>query len=147
MTEAEKTDAANVAAAPVYMERKLEWKPDTLVDGYVRITLPTEEKGLHIDPALLAPSRTSDVQASVTPEYYHYTMELPKGAKLIGGEVNVEYTTTVGSINIIIKQKKNRLLVTRSLRLRKAVISGSDYHAFRQMMVDWNGHKELFFSL
>ena len=147
LTEAEKVDAANVAAAPIYQERKLQWEPETLADGYVRITLPNEKDGLHIDPALLAPSRNSDLQASVRPEYYHYTMELPKGATLIGGEVNIEYSNIVVSINIIIKQKKNRLLVTRSLRLRKAVITKSEYSAFRQLMIDWNGNKELIFSL
>ena len=147
LTEAEKVDAANVAAAPIYQERKLQWEPEALADGYVRITLPNEKDGLHIDPALLAPSRNSDLQASVRPEYYHYTMELPKGATLIGGEVNIEYSNIVGSINIIIKQKKNRLLVTRSLRLRKAVITKSEYSAFRQLMIDWNGNKELIFSL
>ena len=147
MTEAEKTDAQNVANAPIYIDRHLEWQPDTLADGYARITLPNEKQGLHINPSLLAPSRTSDLQASVIPEYYHYTMDLPKGAKLIGGDVNIEYTNNVGSINIIIKQKKNRLLVTRSLRLRKAVITSVDYPAFRQLMLDWNGYKELVFSL
>ena len=147
LTEAEKTDAANVASAPIYQERKLQWEPEPLADGYVRITLPDEPNGLHINPTLLSPSRNSDIQASVRPEYYHYTMELPKGATLIGGDVNIEYTNPVGSINIIIKQKKNRLLVTRSLRLRKAVISKSEYAAFRQLMIDWNGHKELIFSL
>ena len=147
LTEAEKTDAANVANAPIYQERKLEWKPEELADGYVRITLPNEPGGLQIDPALLAPSRTSDVQASMRPEYYHYTMELPKGVTLIGGGVEIEYTNLVGSINIIIKQKKNRLLVTRSLRLRKAVITKAEYSAFRQLIIDWNGNKELIFSL
>ena len=147
MTEAEKADAANVAAAPIYKESKLEWAPETLADGYVRITLPNEVEGLHIDPALLAPSRTSDLQASLRPEYYHYTMELPKGATLIGGNIEIEYTNSVGSIQIVVKQKKNRLLVTRSLRLRKAVITKADYSSFRQLMIDWNGHKELIFSL
>ena len=147
LTEAEKTDAANVAAAPIYQERKLQWEPEALADGYVRITLPDEKGGLQIDPALLTPSRTSDLQASVRPEYYHYTMELPKGATMLGGDVNIEYTNPVGSINIIIKQKKNRLLITRSLRLRKAVITKSEYSYFRQLMIDWNGHKELIFSL
>ena len=118
-----------------------------MADGYVLITLPNEPGGLQIDPAKLAPSRTSDLQASVRPEYYHYTMELPKGATLIGGGTEIEYTNAVGSINIIIKQKKNRLLVTRSLRLRKAVITKAEYSAFRQLMIDWNGNKELIFSL
>ncbi|MBO7577013.1 MAG: DUF3858 domain-containing protein, partial [Bacteroidales bacterium] len=40
-----------------------------------------------------------------------------------------------------------RILITRSLRLRKAVISKSEYNDFRQMMVDWNSHKELLFTL
>lgn len=147
LTEAEKTDAANVAAAPIYKERKLQWEPEVLTDGYVRITLPTEKDGLQIDPSLLTPSRTSDLQASMRPEYYHYSMELPKNATLIGGNKEIEYTNQVGSINIIIKQKKNRLLITRSLRLRKAVITKAEYPAFRQLMIDWNGNKELIFSL
>lgn len=147
MTEAEKIDAANVASAPIYIDRRLEWNPDTLVDGYARILLPSEPQGLHINPALLPPSRKSDVQASVTPEYYHYTMELPKGVKLLGGDVNIKYTNNVGSINIIIKQKGRRLLVTRSLRLRMSVVTHANYPSFRQLMQDWNGHKELIFSL
>ena len=147
LTESEKADAANVASAPVYIDRALEWKPDTIVDNYVRITLPVEQQGIRIDPAKLTPHRQSDVQTSATSEFYHYTLPLPKGAKLIGGEVNIEYTNNVGSINIIVKQKKNRLLITRSLRLRKALINKTDYPAFRQLMSDWNSHRELFFSL
>ena len=53
----------------------------------------------------------------------------------------------MGSISIIVKQKGRRLLVTRSLRLRKALITPADYSDFRQLMIDWNGHRQLFFSL
>jgi len=148
MTEQAKADAAAVASAPVYVERQLEWKPDTLTEGYVRITLPTEKSSLNINPAYLNPSRSSDVQAAITSEFYHYTMDLPKNAKLIGGEVNIEYSKyDLGSINIKIKQKGKRLLVTRQLQLRKALITKKDYAAFRQLMIDWNSHKELLFSL
>ncbi len=148
LTEQAKTDAAAVAAAPVYVERELEWKPDTLADGFVRITLPNEKSLLNINPAYLTSSRTSDLQAVVTNEFYHYTMDLPKGAKLIGGDVDIEYTKyDLGSINIKIKQKGKRLLVTRQLQLRKAIITKQDYRNFRQLMIDWNSHKELLFSL
>lgn len=148
MTEQAKADAAAVASAPAYVERQLEWKPDTLTEGYVRITLPTEKSSLNINPAYLNPSRSSDVQAAITSEFYHYTMDLPKNAKLIGGEVNIEYSKyDLGSINIKIKQKGKRLLVTRQLQLRKALITKKDYAAFRQLMIDWNSHKELLFSL
>ena len=87
------------------------------------------------------------MQARAASEFYHYTLELPKGAKLIGGDINIEYTRNIGSISIIIKQKGRRLLITRSLRLRKALINKTDYPAFRQLMSDWNSHRELFFSL
>lgn len=148
MTEQAKADAAAVAAAPIYVERELEWKPDTLADGFARITLPTEKSSLNINPAYLTTGRTSDVQAAVTSEFYHYTMDLPKGVELIGGEVNIEYTKyDLGSINIKIKQKGRRLLVTRQLQLRKAIITKQDYRNFRQLMIDWNSHKELLFSL
>ena len=147
LTESEKADAAAVASAPVYIDRALEWKPDTIVENYVRITLPDEQSGLKIDPAKLNASRTSDVQAAAVTEFYHYTMDLPKGAKLIGGDINIEYTRNIGSINIIVKQKGHRLLITRSLRLRKSLITKVDYSDFRQLIIDWNSHRQLFFSL
>lgn len=147
LTESEQADAAAVAAAPIYVDRKLDWNPDTIVDNYVRVILPSEKGSINIDPTRLNASRTSDLQARATTEFYHYTMELPKGAKLIGGDVNIEYNRNVGSISIIIKQKGKRLLVTRSLRLRKALITRADYSDFRQLMIDWNSHRELFFSL
>ncbi len=148
MTEQAKADAAAVAAAPVYVERALEWKPDTLAEGFARITLPNEKSTLNINPAYLTTGRTTDVQAAVTNEFYHYTLDLPKGAKLIGGEVNIEYTKfELGSINIKIKQKGRRLLITRQLQLHKSLITKQDYRNFRQLMIDWNSHKELLFSL
>lgn len=148
LTQNEKADAQAVASSPVYIDRSLEWKPDTIVDGYARITLPDEPRGLKINPSLLSSKRLTDLQASNASEFYHYTLELPKGVKLIGGDVNIEYTKpNIGSLSIIIKQKGKRILITRSLRLRKAVISKSEYNDFRQMMVDWNSHKELLFTL
>ena len=147
LTETEKADAAAVAAAPVYVDRHLDWAPDTIVDNYVRISLPNEHSNLNIDPSKLNPSRTSDVQAGAVSEFYHYTLDLPKGAKLIGGDINIEYNRTVGSISIIVKQKGRRLLVTRSLRLRKAVVTRAEYADFRQLMIDWNSHRQLYFSL
>ena len=147
MTESEKADAAAVASAPIYIDRALDWEPDTIIENYVRISLPQEKGGLNIDPAKLNASRSSDVQARAASEFYHYTLELPKGAKLIGGDINIEYTRNIGSISIIIKQKGRRLLITRSLRLRKAVITKADYSDFRQLMIDWNNHRQLFFSL
>ena len=139
-------ETAAEADAPVYIDRKLSWQPDTLVDGYYRITLPEEKGVFNVNPALLAPSRKSDVQATAAPQFIHYTLELPKKAKLIGGNVEVDYTIPeVGSVQIIVKQKGNRLLITRSLRLRKAVISEREYNNFRRIMMDWNSYKEFLF--
>ena len=147
LTEQQRVDAAAVAAAPKYIDRALDWSPEMLADGYCRITLPDEPGTLDIDPALLAPSRTSDVQVGAISEFYHYTLNIPKKAKLIGGDVELEYTRSVGSISIIIKQKGNRILITRSLRLTKPLITRADYAGFRQLMIDWYSHRELFFSL
>lgn len=132
----------------VYIDKSIEWKPDTITENYVRIALPEEKEGLHINPAFLQPSRESEVQVKTESEFYHYTIELPKEAKLLGGDVNIDYTLpSVGSINVIIKQSGRKLLITRSLRLRKAVITPAEYAEFRQIMMDWNSHKELFFSI
>ena len=145
------TDEEAKAAAedkPLYVDRKLEWNPDTLADGYFRITLPDEKEAFNINMAYLTPSRKSDVQATAAPQFLHYTMELPKKAKLLGGDVNIDYSLPeVGSINIIVKQKGNRLLITRSLRLRKAVITQKDYNDFRRLMIDWNSFKEFLFEM
>ncbi len=147
LTEAARADAAAVASAPVYVDQHLEWNPTTITDGYVRIQLPNNN-GFNINPAYLTPSRTSDVQARKVSEFYHYTIDLPKNAKLIGGDVETEYTRSgLGSVAISIKQKGKRLIVTRSLQLRKDVVTPADYAAFRQMMINWNSHKELLFSL
>lgn len=139
--------AATKPAEPIYVDRQLEWNPDTITENYVRITLPNEKGGLNINPAFLAPSRTSEVQAGNVSEFYHYTMTLPKGAKLMGGNVEVAYTLTVGSISIIIKQKGNKLIITRSLRLNKPVVTRNDYASFRKIMTDWNDYKELLFTV
>lgn len=149
MTESEKADAAAVAAAPIYVDRELDWKPDTITDKFVRITLPAEPNGININPAYLFESAPQqNIQGKITNEFYHYTMNLPKGAKLIGGDVVIDYTCyDLGSINIIIKQKGNRLLITRNLQIRKAIITQADYASFRRMIQDWNSHKELIFSL
>ena len=148
LTQTEKANADAVAAAPIYRDRALEWKPDTLAPGYVRITLPKEEGALNINPAYLTPTRTTEVQARAVTEFYHYSLELPKGAKLIGGDVEIEKTFfNVGSVNIIIKQKGRRLLITRSLRLNKAVIAPVYYPSFRQLITEWNAHNEILFSI
>ena len=131
---------------PVYIDRKLDWSPDTLEGGYFRFTLPKETGVFNLNPALLPPSRKSDVQATAAPQFIHYTVELPKGITLMGGDVNVDYSLPeVGSVNIIVKQKGNRLLITRSLRLRKAVIEQKNYNDFRRLMIDWNSFRELLF--
>ena len=137
-----------IAEAPIYVDKTLEWQPDTIADEYVRITLPREQGGININPALLVPSRTSDVQSRATTEFYHYSMELPKNANLIGGDINIEKNFyNVGSLNIIIKQKGRRLLITRSLRLRQPVITKTDYAAFRELMNEWYQHQQLFFTV
>lgn len=143
----ERTQAYATLADPVYIDRELPWTPDTLVDGYLRFTLPIEQVGTKINLAQLTPTRVSDLYAGNINEFYHYVVNLPKGAKLLGGDVNIEYTLpNLGSINVIVKQKKGRLIVTRSLRLLKPVISANDYAGFRRLMTDWNSHRELYFA-
>lgn len=141
---------------PVYIDRRMQWGTDpqtglvidTLVDGYCRVTLPKEKSVFNLNPALLTPSRKSDVQGTAAPQFIHYTIELPKNAKLLGGDVEIDYTIAeVGSIQIIVKQKGNRLLITRSLRLRKATIGQNDYNNFRRIMMDWNSYRELLIKL
>ena len=148
LTDAEKADARATAEAPIYIDRELTWQPDTIADNFVRVTLPHEKGSLNINPSLLVPSRMSDVQSRAVTEFYHYSMELPKGVQLIGGDVNIEKNYyNVGSINIIIKQKGRRLLVTRSLRLRQNVVTHADYIPFRELLSEWSLHQQLYFTV
>lgn len=148
LTSGERADKSAVASAPIYIDRELEWQPQPISDGFVSITLPTEAGSLNLNPAYLTPTRVSPVQARVTNEFYHYTITLPKGAKLVGGDYTYEISNpALGNLNIIIKQKGNRLLITRSLQLRKAVIEKADYEMFRELMNEWYSHRQLTFSL
>lgn len=148
LTPNEQKDYTAVSSAPIYIDRELEWTPKPISDGYVSICLPNEENSLNLDPKYLTPTRVSPVQARITNEFYHYTITLPKGAKLVGGDYTKEITNpALGNLTIIIKQKGNRLLITRSLQLRKAVVEKADYDMFRQLMNEWYSHRELIFSL
>lgn len=148
LTDGQRADKSAVASAPIYIDRELQWQSQPISEGYVSFTLPTEDGALNINPAYLTPTRFSPVQARLTNEFYHYTVTLPKGAKLIGGDYTREIThPNLGSINIIVKQKGNRLLITRSLQLRKAVIEKADYEMFRQLMNEWYSHRQFTFEL
>lgn len=147
LTNAQREAKEKKGIEPVYIDRALEWKPDTLVDGYYRFTLPEESVGLKINPALLAPHRTSDLQASTASEFYHYTIDLPKGVKLLGDEIDIDYSIpNVGAVSVIVKQKGTKLLITRRLNLRKNVVTSAEYASFRRIMTDWARGRELYFK-
>lgn len=153
MTEAEKADAQAVANVPINIDRELDWNPQPISDGYVRITIPTERGSFNLNPAYLAPSRTTNVQAKATSETYHYTITLPKGAKLMGGSYSCKTLAVTGNgkvwgqTEVSYYQKGRKVYVTRRLRIDNPIITSDMYDTFRQMMIEWNGHKELIFSL
>lgn len=154
MTETEKADAQAVANAAINVERELEWNPQPISEGYVRISLPTERGAFSINPAYLTPSRTSNVQAKATTETYHYTLTLPKGAKLMGKGhsrtlkmIDEKSQKVWGSVSTEIYQKGRKVYISRHLQLDKPIITADIYESFRQLMIEWNNHKELIFSL
>lgn len=122
----------------IQIDSTLAFAPETLASGYSRITLPTVDGALDIDPALLTPSRTVPVKVKPCNESYCYTIPLPKKTKLVGKINPVEYRVDgIGSISVNVKQKGSKLIVTRQLTINCDEVDMVHYGDFRRMMQDW----------
>lgn len=130
---------------PLVVDSTLAYTPQTLADGYSRITLPADEGTLHINPALLTPSRTVPVAVNPCDESYRYTIELPRKTDLVGGKQEVRYSVDgVGSIEITVKQKGRKIIASRHIVITCDEVDMEHYAEFRHMMQEWKRGREFF---
>lgn len=120
---------------------------DTLVDGFLRFTIPLGDNLLKIDPARLTPTRTSSVQARKIHESYRYVVKLPRGIHLVGAKQHAtEVNTPAGHARCAYELKGRKLTITRSLDINEEVITPDLYEAFRSVLIAWHSGRELLFS-
>ncbi|KWW29064.1 MAG: hypothetical protein AUK63_1620 [bacterium P3] len=137
--------AARDDGAPIQIDSTLDYAPQELADGYCRLTLPSVEGALDIDPALLTPSRNVPVAVSPCNESYRYSIPLPKKVNLVGGKQRIRYSIDgVGSIDVSVSQKGRRIEVSRQLTVTCSAVDMEHYAGFRRLMQDWQTGKEFF---
>ena len=114
---------------------------DTLEGGYYRWMVPIEKGCTHMKLDQLAPSRKAPVKVDLCNEHYKYTVDLPKGLKMISPAVEIEEKCdSLGSVSVKIKQSGRKLTVERSLTLEREVVYGDDYAALRRLLTAWQSH-------
>lgn len=113
---------------------------DTLEDGFYRFPLPVIVGGPNVRADRLALVRTAPLQGSACDIHSDVTFLLPKGVKLVGGNIvnNLDYND-LGSVEISIKQSGNKLRLVRNLKIEKSVIPVADYESYRRLLALWQG--------
>ena len=113
---------------------------DTLEDGFYRFSLPVIVESPSIRANNMALVRTAPLQAAPCNISSDVTFMLPKGVKLVGGNIvrSAGYDG-VGSVEISIKQSGKKLRVVRNLKLEQSVVPVADYSHYRQLLALWQG--------
>ena len=130
---------------PLVVDSTLAYNPEPMADGYSKITVPTACKAMDINPALLAPSRNVPVAVTPCDERYQYTIELPRKTEMVDGKKEVAYSIdSVGSIEVSVRQKGRKIVVSRHIVINCDEVDMEHYAAFRRMMQDWQTGSEIF---
>lgn len=74
-------------------------------------------------------------------ENFKYIVQLPGTFELKTPEIAKKIDNGVGQLLILIKQNGRTVEVSRSLIMKKQLISSADYAAFRQLMIEWGDEK------
>ena len=114
-------------------------KLDTLEDGFYALDgyfpLPGEPM---ISTSNLAMSRTTPLVGSACDLKSDITYVLPKGLKMVGGEVSQTLDFPgIGSLQISVKQSGKKIKVVRNLKIEKSVIDTDEYARYRQLIATW----------
>lgn len=113
-----------------------------ITDGYYMVKLPMGRQ--NYNPALLTSERISPVQVRRCDETSEYTIPLPKGAKLVGSEIDESKKCKgVGEVSVSIKQKGDKIQVKRHLVIEKDLIDTADYQSFRDLMQLWGSYAQV----
>lgn len=121
----------------IVCQKELPWKCDTLTGHYVTFTLPVEDNAFQINPAYITPYRVAPLQVKTTNERYHYTIQLPQGAKVIKPGKQTYNIPNVGQMSCTIKQDKQTLDIERQLVISQDIINADNINLFHKMMLQW----------
>ena len=76
------------------------------------------------------------------------TYMLPKGLKMVGGEVNETLDFPgIGSLTISVKQSGKKIKVVRNLKIDHSTIKVEEYARFRQLLATWQTYEGKFVLL
>lgn len=112
---------------------------DSLEDGFFHLKafspLPGEPE---ISAKALSLQRTTPLVASACDLRSNVTYTLPKGIKLVGGEVNqtLDYPG-IGSLTVTVEQSGKKINVVRNLKIDHSTIKVEEYARFRQLLATW----------
>ena len=120
------------------------YRLDTLEGGFYRLTLESIKESPKMNPANLTPSRTAPLASPLCDINVSDEYTLPKGMKMVGSTVNEDLTYNgIGSVRISIKQKGKKLIVERTLKLEKSLITTADYANFRRLIATWQSNDKV----
>ena len=116
---------------------------DTLEDGFFKIIpffpLPGEPT---VQASVLPLQRTTPLVASACDLRSDITYMLPKGLKMVGGEVNETLDFPgIGSLTISVKQSGKKIKVVRNLKIDHSTIKVEEYARFRQLLATWQTYE------
>lgn len=126
------------------MKDKFDATLDTLEDGFFRFYIPfitiEGERDPWIRASQLSLVRTTPLQASACDVRSDETFILPKGVKMVGGNISRKLSFDgVGSVEYTVKQSGTKLRIVRNLKVEKSLIPVEDYAKYRQLMAVWQG--------
>ncbi len=113
---------------------------ESLDGGYSLLTLPVPGCGfLHTAYDSYNSVRHSNLLLPYLPdETLDYLVELPAGTVCCTPEGEKRIENTVGRLVSSVKKSDGQVTVSRTLKLKKRLITPADYAAFRALMVEWN---------
>lgn len=123
---------------------------DTLEDGFFSFPMPFIHLEGDTDPIVRASQlplvRTTPLQTSACDIKSDVTYMIPKGVKLVSGNIKRELSFDgVGSVKIVIKQSGNKLHLVRNMKVEKSLIPVEDYAKYRQLLATWQEIDSLLF--
>jgi hypothetical protein len=110
------------------------------VDGLYIFTLPNLTQGIEsvgIGDMSLNRLTAIEIPGSINEEY-SFTIKLPKGLTLISPINQSLVENGWGSCSITQTAKDDKVLITRKLAIKEAIISPENYNNFRQIVSLWN---------
>lgn len=109
------------------------------IDGFFVITLPKITQGISsvgIGDLPFTRLTTIELPGSYN-ETYTFSFTLPKGLKIISPNSKTKVENSLGFCSVELTENEGKIVVTRKIRINKAIIPAESYADFRQIMSLW----------